>query len=387
MLRIRKFLAFWYRLIPWVVKYPANSLLQRFQIMCDYIHLYNKKGLTRDEYYEFAFETKSKEFRDTFLGKNEQRHYLDLLNPVRYYTTARNKYIAHKILEAVGVKMATLYCYYCPEGSVANNDEIATDVKSVVRILKNKEVKSCIIKPTEESHGDNVVVIKSIEYYDDDCLLNLYNGDRKLLSQLLTKNPLIIESLISQTDQMANLNKSSVNTVRFMTTLYPNGSAKLVAAFIKIGREGQCVDNAGRGGNVDAGVDVHIGKLYHTIRYDGIRKVVPIEKHPDSNATIEGLIIDDWTDIVKRVLEYQQAFPFVKAAGWDIAITNDGPVVVEVNDMWDRTGQLFLGRGWRNEIRDCYKAWKSCGVSYPMYRQANELLYSQLSKIERYESC
>ena len=77
----------------------------------------------------------------------------------------------------------------------------------------------------------------------------------------------------------------------------------------------------------------------------------------------------------------------MKAAGWDIAITNDGPVVVEVNDMWDRTGQLFLGRGWRNEIRDCYKAWKSCGVSYPMYRQANELLYSQLSKIERYESC
>ena len=48
----------------------------------------------------------------------------------------------------------------------------------------------------------------------------------------------------------------------------------------------------------------------------------------------------------------------MKAAGWDIAITDNGPVIVEVNDMWDRTGQLFIRRGWKPEIEECYNAWK-----------------------------
>ena len=48
----------------------------------------------------------------------------------------------------------------------------------------------------------------------------------------------------------------------------------------------------------------------------------------------------------------------MKAAGWDIAITDNGPVIVVVYDMCDRTGQLFIRRGWKPEIVECYNAWK-----------------------------
>lgn len=66
------------------------------------------------------------------------------------------------------------------------------------------------------------------------------------------------------------------------------------------------------------------------------------------------------------MIGFQQAFPFCKAVGWDIAITDDGPVVIEANDFWDRTGQYFIRRGWRNEIRECYLAWKMMGANYDM---------------------
>ncbi len=69
-----------YRSIALARKYPVN-LHRRFEIFVDYIKLYKTKGLDPDEYYDFRFDQRSEEFRNTFLGLNEQRYYLDLLNP------------------------------------------------------------------------------------------------------------------------------------------------------------------------------------------------------------------------------------------------------------------------------------------------------------------
>lgn len=93
------------------------------------------------------------------------------------------------------------------------------------------------------------------------------------------------------------------------------------------------------------------------------------------------MVIDNWDNIKQQVLKYQQAFPYIKAAGWDIAITDDGPVVIEVNDFWDRLGQLFLRRGWRYEIRDCYKAWLKTNKKYYFGRMSNMLTKRHLKNI------
>lgn len=358
---IRNSIATAYHAIQLARKYPSS---QRLKVMRDYISLYRAKGLTPEEYYECEFEKRSEEFRRDFLGLNEQRYYLDLLNPLKYFSLARNKYIAHKMLENTGVRTSELYCYYQPEATYAENMECAGDLSSVLHILKTKGVQSCVIKTTESSHGDNVWVIQNIEYQENDATLIRFDGQQLLLSSVLDKEPLIFENLVRQTEQFAAFNASSVNTVRFMTALYPDGSAKVIATFIKIGRAGRCVDNAGGGGNVDVCVDVETGEIRYAIQFDGWHRVREIDCHPDSGNPLNGVVINNWESIKAEVIRFQQAFPYCKVAGWDIAITNEGPVVIEVNDFWDRTGQFFIRRGWRNEIRDCYLAWKSTGKDY-----------------------
>lgn len=358
---IRNSIATAYRAIQLARKYPAS---QRLKVMRDYISLYRAKGLTPEEYYEFEFEKRSEEFRRDFLGLNEQRYYLDLLNPLKYFSLARNKYMAHKMLENTGVRTSELYCYYQPEATYAENTESAGDIDGVLRILKTKGTRSCVIKTTESSHGDNVWVIQNIDYQDDDATLTRFDGQQMLLSSVLSNEPLIFESLVHQTEQFAAFNASSVNTVRFMTALYPDGSAKVISTFIKIGRAGRCVDNAGGGGNVDVCVDVATGKICHAIQFDCWHRVKEIDSHPDSGNPLNGVVIENWESVKAEVIRFQQAFPYCKVAGWDIAITNEGPVVIEVNDFWDRTGQFFIHRGWRNEIRDCYLAWKATGKDY-----------------------
>lgn len=380
---IKQFLAFWYRIIPWIIKYPADSFSQRVKIFFDYIHLYRTKGLTRDEYHDYEFEKRSEEFRKDFLGWEEQGLYLKLLNPIKYYSLARNKYLSHRVLENTGVRKSKLYCYYEPEGRVFNSNEIASSTADVRRILKQKAVEQCVIKDTENSHGKGVIVVKKVEYLDNDCKLNYFNGKTAFLSDVLGKHPLIFESLIKQTAQFASFNASSVNTVRFMTVLYPNGEAKIIATFIKIGRAGNCVDNAGAGGNIDVCVDVATGEIKYAIQYDGWRKITEIEKHPDSGTQLNGTIINNWEQIKAEVIRFQQAMPWCKAAGWDIAITDEGPSVIEVNDSWDRTGQYFIRQGWRKEIHECYMLWKKTGYNPIVERGANGLSQNEIKKLEK----
>lgn len=356
----------------------------RRAIVRDYLELFKTKGLTTEEYYEFRFDNRDEEFRRSFLGLNEQRYYLDYLNPVRYYSLSRNKYIAHKMLENTGVRKSVLYCYYQPEARYTASSECADDLMGVLRILKQKNVNSCVIKTTESSHGDNVWVINSIEYKDNDAVLTRFDGETLFLSSVLGNEALLFESVVRQTRQFSAFNESSVNTVRFMTTLYPDGSVRVIATFIKIGRAGKCVDNAGGGGNVDVCIDTPTGEIKYAIQYDGWNRIKDIEKHPDSGAQLNGVIIENWQAIKEEVKKFQQALPYCKAAGWDIAITDEGPVVIEVNDFWDRTGQLFIRRGWRNEIRDCYLAWQKTGKEYKMYRQPNALKTEHLRRIASY---
>lgn len=345
-----------------------NTAGGRRKIVKDFKRLYQTKELTADEYYDFEFEKRDDEFRRTFLGLNEQRYYLDYLNPVKYYSLARNKYMTHKMLEDTGVRKSELYSYYQPEARYIVSNEQASDIVGVLRILKNKKVQTCVIKPTESSHGDNVWVINNIEYNDNDAVMTRFDGEEIKLSSVLGQDALIFESVVHQTKQFAAFNESSVNTVRFMTTLYPDGSARVIATWIKFGRVGKCVDNAGDGGNVDAAVDVETGKIYNVVQFDGWRNITEIEKHPDSGNQLNGVIIENWQTIKEEVKKFQQAFPYCKVAGWDIAVTDEGPVVIEVNDFWDRTGQYFIRRGWRNGIRDCYLAWQKTGKEYATRR-------------------
>lgn len=340
-----------------LVHYPVSPI-KRLSVWFDIIKQYRKKGVSLREYYNMEFEKQSELFRKSFLGFNEELHYLEILNPIKFYALSYNKYLTHKVLNDTGVRTSELLCYYQPDGRVYDSTEIATCLKDVYRILREKEVKECVIKSPEGSHGANVYVVKDLIYKEEDIVLVRFDNEQLALSSILNKTPLIFESLVHQTEQFSAFNKSSVNTVRFMTTLWPDGTARIIATFIKIGREGKCVDNAGDGGNVDVCVDVDSGEIKYAIQYDGWRKTKDIEQHPDNGQQLNGVIIENWSAVKDDVKKYQQAFPYCRAAGWDIAITNDGPVVLEVNDRWDVTGQLFIRKGWRKEIRECYLAWK-----------------------------
>ena len=122
-----------------MVHYPVKPS-KRISVLIDIIKQYRQKGVSFREYYNFEFEKRSELFRRSYLGFNEERHYLNVLNPIKFYVLAYNKYLAHMVMSNAGIRTSVLYCYFQPDGKVYDSDEIANDIAEVCRILKKKEV-------------------------------------------------------------------------------------------------------------------------------------------------------------------------------------------------------------------------------------------------------
>jgi Sugar-transfer associated ATP-grasp len=90
----------------------------------------------------------------------------------------------------------------------------------------------------------------------------------------------------------------------------------------------------GASGNMLAAVDIQSGKICRTISGVGLNQV-EILQHPNTGAKLLGFEIPNWTDVVRLVNDSQKAFPGFLCPGWDIALCDDGPKILEVNAFGD----------------------------------------------------
>ena len=78
-------------------------------------------------------------------------------------------------------------------------------------------------------------------------------------------------------------------------------------------------------GAIGLGIDIETGETTHAIK-DGQR----IDVHPDSKQSIIGLSIPFWQQVIDMSVKAAEAVP-LKYLGVDIAISNQGPVMIEIN--------------------------------------------------------
>lgn len=185
--------------------------------------------------------------------------------------------------------------------------------EAFTKFLKDK--KEIFAKPLDGTHGDNMQKIKISEW-----------KEKNLYQYLMEQHLFLIEELIIQNETMSSLNPSSINTIRVIS-ICKNNKSKIIAAYSRIGC-GKIVDNFNAGGMV-APIDIKSGKITHPAVN---KKNMVFEKHPDTNITIEGFQIPEWKQVKELVLKAAKVVPQVGLVGWDVAISNHGPLLVEGNE-------------------------------------------------------
>lgn len=201
--------------------------------------------------------------------------------------------------------------YYYSGGKAITREE-AIDV--------SRNLGEVIIKPSLTGRGIGVRKV---------CLHNglVDNGDmtvRDLFDEY--KADFLVQEVVRQHSDMAALNPSSINTIRFVS--YRSGmTVNVVYSVIRIGRKGMCVDNESAGGiSAVINPDGTIGKYAY-----GAPGVDMVE-YTDSGVQLDGYKVPSFGKAAELVKSSHMQLPYFNLIGWDIAIREDGsPVMIELN--------------------------------------------------------
>lgn len=250
------------------------------------------------DYQEFEFYNLNNDERKTYLTRGKNNEIVKKFNDKSSFHKFENKAEFNSIFNK----------YLKRNWMVLNNNNYADFEKFL------KTNKAIIVKPIDDEGGNGV---EKFVYSNDLNCQELYN-------KLIDNGQLLIEECIKQHSDMNILYDKSVNTMR-MFTFYKDGESFFLQAVLKIGNGG-IVDNFSSGGMYtyvsDTG-DVYVeaidknDNIYHT--------------HPVSNHKIVGFKVPMFKEAVELVKECAKIVPEIAYVGWDVAISENGPVIVEGN--------------------------------------------------------
>jgi hypothetical protein len=173
----------------------------------------------------------------------------------------------------------------------------------------------------------------------------------ELFEQLVEKSrctPLLIQRRMTVHPQLADLTAGALPTVRVVTCLDERGVPELIGAVFRMSvGNNVTVDNLHAGG-IAAAVDIDGGRLSRATNLGADAHLGWLSRHPDTRSIIEGRVLPFWEETKELVAAAHRHFADRVVIGWDIAIVEDGPIIVEGNGNPDMDIlQRFMCEGLR----------------------------------------
>lgn len=179
------------------------------------------------------------------------------------------------------------------------------------------------------------------------------------LADLVGQNSYVLQPLLKNHSHISPY-ASALATVRMVNLVRPN-DVFCPVAIIKLPQGDNIADAFWRPGNIACSIDVESGIIETVTRRAGM-EVEFLEDHPDCHG-LKGLKLPFWDELVEINERAARCFAPIKYQSTDIAITESGPVVVELNygGGFDLP-QYASGKGLLTpEVREFFE---SCGYDF-----------------------
>lgn len=276
------------------------------------------------EYFQFGFYKSSDMNKEDWAGTGTMYEYQKKMNPPA----------ARKILEDKRV-FYSVYKEFIKHG-IVSLDELKADLLQAYRVLHNRSNK-LLFKPAKGSCGK---VVK---------LLNRSDMTPPELRDYMIKNKFdLAEEYIIQHPEMCRLSHSGVNTIRIITQLDSKYGFRILGCRLRITVH-SVVDNLAAG-NIVACIDEKSGIVNSPGFYNDISRG-RVNHHPVTGVSIIGFMIPYWDEIISLAEKLAFVDPSNRSVGWDIAVTEGGPDLIEGNHDWCRlVWQLPAQKGLKHLI-------------------------------------
>lgn len=257
-----------------------------------------------------------------FVPRRIQKYLLPITNPLDKKHILVNKVDFYRLLSKTSIPYPKTY-FYTQNGKLNLLNGELIDIESV-KYLEGEVMFSKIID------GSAAVGAKKETF----SVESINFSENRVFQEALTTHKKILE--LSPT--------KALNCVKISTYFRKDNSVLVQLAFIKLGGENSIVDNIGgkAGGGIAVPIDLETGKL-KDIGYKEVGSTLRVYKIPHTGNSFNGFEVPFFQEAVELAKQAHAAcFKELRHIGWDIGITNDGPVIVEGNSGADMfAAQLF----------------------------------------------
>lgn len=296
--------------------------------------------LSRKEYYNYRLYDSTEfqwEDKKRFFGKVMENRLVNLLKMNRWGIVAHDKYLFNQFFEHLGFPVAKIYGMYQSTHRYIN-EPLSTNKEELKQFFQNQIDYPFVSKPMYGIYGRNIATVLSLD--KETNVITLTNKKELDLNAFIesicqskgvnafNQDSFLFQELLRPPREIADLTANRLCTIRFIVIVTKEGP-EITRALWKIMSGTNMVDNFVHG-NVLATVDINTGKVNSAVQGVGYERH-HVKVHPDTNKKLYGFALPHWQEAKELCLRAATAIPELPMQGWDIAMTDRGPVLLEVN--------------------------------------------------------
>lgn len=318
--------------------YPNEKRKSKSQIIVENLLWILRHREVNHFYYLYGFDRKGFNRQEDYFGEQEFCRIRDKANAfcqigdhkTRYICMLQDKFVFGQYLSALGFPTPQIQALCDAQGILWAGFH---QKESWLDLLKHGPLDS-FLKDSLGRCGRDVYPLR----IDNN---KIYLNDKEISPSTLQKKidgKYIIQQRIYQHSDVSRIYPHSINTIRFIT-LRKGDQIILASGTFRMGAGGNRFDNWA-GGGIGVGIDLKTGKLQEegTFRLGFGGRV---KEHPETGVQFRTYEIPFYQESATMVLQLHNFFYGVHSIGWDIAITEKGPIVIEGNNSWDAAFQQF----------------------------------------------
>ncbi|MCH5319674.1 MAG: hypothetical protein J1E38_08220 [Paramuribaculum sp.] len=325
--------------------FPEHQEKHKLRIFFDQFINILKFGHVDTFYYLYGLNLKNFRNKKNFVHYNlfsKRRKLLNWSSPSNSSVILRNKLYFGIFAKAIGVKT--------PLNIISINDGNILDLNTSQPITLDNFIQNYkgtyFCKPLDGECGYGIF---KLSLTGEKVLINNVDSTKEELQKLVENKQYIVQTAINQHPIQSSLHKESINTLRLVTVRdLKTQEIKVFPSMLRIGTGKNVVDNTSKGG-IAVGFDLKTGRLNEF----GLQKPefgTRTNVHPDSGIIFKDYYIPFLNEAVDKA-KFFHSFLDLHSVGWDIAITENGPVFIEGNDRWEINGPQSCNGGLMEEFK------------------------------------
>lgn len=292
--------------------------------------------LRADEYYKLRLYRSDVRFSDKRQYASNSALPRDLFG--RWSTVANDKLLTYSVLSDSGIVVPEIHAI-CHDFRQYRDRPTLKTIAEVAEYLRGEAVYPLIAKPVAGIYSEGVYLLDGFDASADAIVLD---GDgavpvEHLAAQFLsTESGYMLQEFLRPHEDIRRTITGRLSTLRVIVLL-ERGCPRLFMTVWKINLGGNVADNYWREGNLLAKIDQDTGELLHCVTGLGPKYHV-VDRHPETGQPLAGFRVPDYREAIDLALRAGRSFPGIPMQAWDIALTDDGPMPLEVNV----AGNLFI---------------------------------------------